>query len=172
MFDIYLFRHGEAERRARGGSDDARALTERGKAEVRHVAEGLRALGVRPDVILTSPLLRARETGAIAGEVLRPPSGARVCEALAPGGAQEALLDEIGRLDLSRLMLVGHVPDLGELASVFVWGSPEGAVALGKGGVIRVVAASLPPASRGELHWLLTADLLVRIAATAPADRR
>jgi phosphohistidine phosphatase len=172
MFDIYLFRHGDAEKRARGGSDEVRVLTTRGKVEVRQVAEGLLALGVGLDVILTSPLLRARETGAIAGEVLRPPSGARVCDELAPGGAHEALFREIARLDLPRLMLVGHAPDLGELASVFVWGSPDGAVAIKKAGVIRIVAAELPPAARGELRWLLTAGQLSRIASAPVADRR
>jgi phosphohistidine phosphatase len=172
MFDIYLFRHGDAERGAGGGSDEIRPLTAGGKIEVRQVAEGLRALGVALDVILTSPLLRARETGAIAGEVLRPPGGTRVCDALAPGGAHPALFSEIARLDLPRVMLVGHAPDLGELASVFVWGSPEGAVALKKAGVIRVVAPELPPAARGELHWLLTAEQLSWIAAAPSTDRR
>jgi len=164
MFDIYLFRHGDAEPRGPDGTDATRALTDLGRRSVREAARGLARLGVKLDVILTSPLIRARETGAIASEVLRPAGGAKVCEALGPGGTDGALFDEIAARKAGRIMLVGHIPQLYELASVMVWGGPEGAIALKKAGLIRVVTRGLPPSARGELHWLLTADQLGRIA--------
>jgi phosphohistidine phosphatase SixA len=57
-------------------------------------------------------------------------------------------------------MLVGHLPDLPELASLFTWGAPDGNIALKKAGVIRIITEALPPAAKGELQWLLTAQQL------------
>lgn len=165
MIDIYLFRHGDAETRGPDGTDATRALTLRGRTEVRDAARGMARLGVKLEVVLTSPLIRARETGAIASEILRPSGGTHLCDALGPGGTDRAVFDEISGRGASRVMLVGHVPQLYELASVMVWGGRDGAIVLRKAGLIRVVTGGLPPSARGELHWLLTADQLGRIAA-------
>ncbi len=94
MLDIYIFRHGEAEAKGKSG-DASRRLTGGGKAEVRRVAQGLARLGAEIDVILTSPLVRAEETAAIANDVLKPPGGVRACDALAPGGTNAALFKEL-----------------------------------------------------------------------------
>lgn len=163
MFDLYIFRHGEAQERGRG-ADETRALTGPGKAEVRRVARGLKRLGVNPEIILTSPLVRAEETARIAADILKPEAGLRICEALAPGGIHAALFKELSSLARSRVMLVGHQPDLGELASVLVWGSPDAGIPFKKAGVARIVTAHLPPAATGELRWLLTPKQLVMIA--------
>ncbi|MDP3938800.1 MAG: phosphohistidine phosphatase SixA [Deltaproteobacteria bacterium] len=152
MIDLYLFRHGDADPRGPDGSDATRALTDRGRIEVREAARGLVRLGVELDVVLTSPLVRARETAAIASEVLRPAGGTHLCDALGPGGSDAALFDEIAAQQGGRVMLVGHIPQLYELASVMVWGRPEGAIVLKKAGLIRVVTQGLPPSARGELH--------------------
>lgn len=167
VFDLYLFRHGDAAPRGPDGTDAARMLTDRGRAEVRESAHGLARLGVKLDVILTSPLVRARDTAAIAGEVLRPADGTRLCQPLGPGGTDRALFDAIAARGGGRIMLVGHLPQLPEIASVMVWGGRDGAIALRKAGVIRLVTAGLPPRARGELHWLLTAEQLGRIAGGA-----
>jgi phosphohistidine phosphatase len=164
--DIYLLRHGDAEARGPDGRDATRALTERGRTEVREAARGLARLGVALDVILTSPLTRAQETAAIAAEVLRPADGTHLCQPLDGSGTDDAVFAAIAAQDARRLMLVGHIPQLPELASVLVWGAPEAALALGKAGLIRIVTAGLPPSARGELRWLLTAEQLARIAAT------
>ena len=163
MYDFYIFRHGEAQERGRG-ADETRALTGPGKAEVRRVARGLRRLGVSPEIILTSPLVRAEETAKIAADILKPESGLRICDALAPGGAHAVLFKELSSLGRSRVMLVGHQPDLGELSSVLVWGSPYAGISFKKAGVARIVTAHLPPAATGELRWLLTPKQLVMIA--------
>ncbi len=163
MYDLIIFRHGEAQERGRG-ADETRALTGPGKAEVRRVARGLRRLGVSPELVLTSPLVRAEETAKIAADILKPEAGLRICDALAPGGTHAALFKEISSLGRSSLMLVGHQPDLGELAGVLVWGSPTGAISFKKAGAARITTAHLPPAATGELRWLLTPKQLVLIA--------
>ena len=166
MHDLYIFRHGEAQDRGRGGSDEARALTGPGKAEVRRVARGLRKLGVKLDLILTSPLVRAEETAQIAADVLRPAGGLRTCDALAPGGTHAVLFKELSSIGKSSVMLVGHQPDLGELVSVLTYGSPRAGVPLKKAGLARIVIDHLPPASTGELRWLLTPKQLSLIAGS------
>jgi phosphohistidine phosphatase SixA len=77
---VYLVRHAEA---APGEPDDLRRLTSAGRSAARKLATRLAAEGVRPDAVLSSPLLRARETAA---ELARP-FGSRVetDERLAPG---------------------------------------------------------------------------------------
>ena len=70
--ELYLVRHAIAEDRADAG-DDERALTEAGRAKMIRATQGLRKLKVRPDLILTSPLRRARETAEILAQGLTVP---------------------------------------------------------------------------------------------------
>src|SRR4029077_5174065 len=62
---LYVVRHAIAEDTAPSGGDAARRLTSEGRRKMEQVARGLRALGIEPDVILTSPLVRAVETTRI-----------------------------------------------------------------------------------------------------------
>ncbi len=82
--DIYLLRHGETDwnrtGRLQGHADTA--LNERGRAQVRETVEKLRDLGVRMDVIVSSPLKRARESAEIAAALLDYPKERIVVEAL------------------------------------------------------------------------------------------
>src|ERR1700689_4445795 len=59
---LYVMRHALAEDAAAGVDDAARHLTEKGRERTRAAAAGMRAMGIVPDVILTSPLARALET--------------------------------------------------------------------------------------------------------------
>ena len=69
---LYLLRHGIAEEQRPGKSDADRALTPEGIQKTKQAARGMRALGIRPDQVLSSPLTRARETAEIICEELRP----------------------------------------------------------------------------------------------------
>src|SRR5439155_19445626 len=81
---LYLVRHAEA---ADGEPDELRPLTAEGRRAARELGERLASEGIRPDAVLTSPLLRARETGA---EVARPAGlQAEADERLAPGATAE-----------------------------------------------------------------------------------
>ena len=69
---LYLVRHGIAQERLGGAvlNDSQRPLTDEGRAETRQVAHALRKLGVKAEVVVTSPLTRAKQTGEIFNEVL------------------------------------------------------------------------------------------------------
>jgi phosphohistidine phosphatase len=114
---LYLVRHAEA---APGHPDELRALTRAGRDRAREL--GLRLARERPrlDAVLSSPLLRARETAAAIAQA----SGLTVDvdERLAPGATTDDVRAAIsGRGD--RVVVVGHQPDCGEVAADLA-GSP------------------------------------------------
>ena len=105
---LVIVRHAEAES---GEPDELRALTEEGRAQAEALGERLREEGVVADVVLTSPLLRARETADALG--LRTPESS---EALRPGATAEAVREAVaGRGDT--VVIVGHQPDCGRIAA-------------------------------------------------------
>ncbi len=115
---LYLVRHAEA---ADGEPDELRRLTPEGRRAARTLGERLAAEGVRPDAVLTSPLLRARETGA---ELARP-SGldCEPDERLAPGArAEDVKAAAEGRGET--VVVVGHQPDCSRIAAALT-GGPE-----------------------------------------------
>jgi len=115
---LYLVRHAEA---ADGEPDELRPLTADGRRAARTLGERLAAEGVHPDAVLTSPLLRARETGA---ELARPVGlEPEPDERLAPGATAEsvrAAAEERGET----IVVIGHQPDCGRIAAELA-GGPE-----------------------------------------------
>ena len=113
---LYLVRHAEA---APGVPDELRPLTRAGRAQARELATRLAGEGV--DAVLTSPLLRARETGApIAREAGLAPV---IDERLAPGAtADDVLRAASGRGEA--VVVVGHQPDCGLVAAELLHASP------------------------------------------------
>lgn len=153
---IYFFRHALAEDNADGKLADAeRQLTAKGVARTEQAARFLDALGVRPGVLYTSPLVRAVETANILGERLR--LAVKVAPALAPGfnaEALEALLPGMG--DDDEVMLVGHEPDFSSTITAL---TGLGRVVVKKGGLARVDVVATAPL-RGSLVWLLTPKIM------------
>jgi phosphohistidine phosphatase len=115
---LLLIRHAKA---LPGEPDALRPLSPDGQAAARRLGEQLAAEGVKPDAILTSPLLRARETAAAVAAAL----GCEVepSEALAPGATVEGLSAAVaGRGET--VIAVGHQPDCGEIAAALTNGAP------------------------------------------------
>ncbi len=158
--ELYLIRHGVAEERGEAWPDDARRpLTEDGIAKMKKSARGLVRLGVAFDVVLTSPLVRARQTAEIvaAGFNTRPPIV--VVEALSPGGSAQAVLTDLeAHARRGRIAIVGHEPGIGELAARLA-GSRR-AFEFKKGAICRIDVESLPPAGPGTLKWFLTPRIM------------
>ena len=156
--ELLIVRHAIAVERgdAAFANDDERPLTPEGIHKFRAAARGLRGLGVKPDRIVTSPLVRARQTA----EILRDATATRVdldfSKRLAPGGDYAALLQEIGALGVERVAAVGHEPHLsGFLSYCLVGGSARGSFLLKKGAAALVLFDGPPAAGAGTLEWLL-----------------
>ena len=163
---LLLLRHAIAEDAADGQRDEERRLTGDGRRKLREVVEGMRALELPIDVILTSPLKRTRETAAVvaAGYELDD-AIVHDTPALAPGGGAEEVFAALrAHTSADAVLLVGHQPDLGELASTLLVGTP-GLVPLPfkKAGLAGISVASLPPRAAGTLEFFLTPGQLRRI---------
>ena len=150
---VYLVRHGRAEEAHAGLRDEDRALTERGRRELRETLA--RTRHVAPLRILTSPLRRARETSEIAVEMVGCPEAPIATPALVPDSTPEHVWADLAEHgDAGELMLVGHQPLLGAVYA-FLLGSPTLAIAVEPGsiGCINLERLTGPP--HGELCWLV-----------------
>jgi phosphohistidine phosphatase len=165
-YELYLIRHGVAEERGEKWPDDAkRPLTADGIRKLRKVARGLARLGVRLDVVLTSPLVRTRQTAEVVAAAFEPRPHMINVDSLAPGGAYPAILADLEKhARRSHVALVGHEPGIGELAARLI-GSRH-PLTFKKGAVCRIDVDSLPPNGPGDLRWFLTPRVLRVIKRT------
>ena len=160
MAELYLVRHGIAAERGPEWPDDTkRPLTHKGIARMRQIVEGLDDLGVELDLILTSPLLRARQTAHLVHQGLGGATPLEETTALAPGGAPADLIEYLrGRSKMSRIALVGHEPGLGQLAAFLV--GARAPFLFKKGGVCRIDFEKMPPTPPGSLVWFAPPRML------------
>ena len=167
---IYLVRHAIAADASADTPDSERALTAEGTRKMTRAAIGLRRLGIVPDVVLSSPLRRAQETAAVVVATLASELAVEIYQPLAPGTAPAELVRGLRPYRTVRhLMLVGHQPDLGELASYLLTGSAGLApLPFKKGAVAAIEVSSLPPRANGVLLWFLTAKQLGAIGSGRP----
>jgi phosphohistidine phosphatase len=157
---LYLIRHGLAEGRGTAWPDDARRpLTERGMTRLRKEVRALDAMGVALDAVLTSPLVRSRQTAEIVASGFDPRPPVVLVEALAPGGSAVAVIAALGQQSKrERLALVGHEPGLGELAARLI--GARRPIPFKKGAICRIDVDEFPPATSGTLRWFLTPKML------------
>jgi phosphohistidine phosphatase len=162
--ELYLVRHAPAaERGPDWPDDDARPLTPDGTAKFRKAVAGLAALGVQIDLVLTSPLVRCRQTADILADGLPGRPRVQALDALAPGGGHSAVIAEAARVaKRPRVALVGHEPDIGHLASKLL--GMRRAMEFRKGAVCRIDVDGLPPGGPGRLSWFATPRMLRRMA--------
>jgi phosphohistidine phosphatase len=159
-YELFLIRHGLAEERGDAWPDDTkRPLTEEGMTRLRKEARGLVRLGVTLDIVLTSPLVRARQTAEIIAAGFDPRPNLATIDSLAPGAPYAAVIADLEKhLRKGRIALVGHEPALGELAARLI--GTRHPIAFKKGAVCRIDVDTLPPAGPGSLRWFLTPKVL------------
>lgn len=168
----YLVRHAiAAPRGAAWPDDDERPLTRAGIERMTRAVQGLRALDVEVDVVLTSPLVRARQTAdLLAAGLDRRPRLLALAE-LAPGVAPDVTMRAVARATrAASVALVGHEPDLGTLAAWLI-GARE-PVPFRKGGVCRIDVGHWPAAPRGRLVWFAPPKMLRHAGRSLPAGPR
>lgn len=162
---LFIVRHAIAVPHGTPGvAEDDRYLTEAGIEKMKEAAAGLLEIGAVPELVLSSPLVRARQTADILLDVFGKKIRSTLTPHLAPGGSREELYQQIRKhQELGSLMLVGHQPSLGEIAGEIAWGSCEHYVELKKGGTCAIDLDQLNPVPRGVLRYLLTPAILRRI---------
>jgi phosphohistidine phosphatase len=161
---LYLIRHGLAAERGESFPDDAkRPLTARGIQRMKREGKALAALDVAFDVILTSPLVRTRQTAEAVASAFREPPPIVNAPSLAPGGTHAAVVDDLAKQAHRRkkIAIVGHEPDIGELAARLL--GVRKAIEFKKGAICRIDVTALPPTGNGQLKWFLTPRILRKI---------
>ena len=162
--ELYLVRHGLAGVSRPSRDDRSRPLTRSGVRRTRAVARRLLEAGLRVDTLLSSPLVRARQTADILCAVGLAPRP-ETFPPLAPGGDVAVFLRWLRRWQRKRkrrLGLVGHMPDLGAWAEVLLFGEARGRLVLKKAGVLGLaLPASGSPVGRCNLILLVPPRLLV-----------
>lgn len=164
--ELTLLRHGLAVDREDWGKqpDLARPLTAKGIRRLHRAARGLAALGVRPELVLTSPAVRARQTAEACAAALHvEPAQLRDEPTLAPDASPEDFLARLEELDAKEVVCVGHAPHLDEaLAALLGLRHGHGALALKKGGAALLRLRSSQPGD-ASLRALLSPWALRRI---------
>jgi phosphohistidine phosphatase len=156
---LYLVRHGIAQERLGGAilNDSQRPLTDEGREETKMVAQALKRIGVRADLVVTSPLVRAKQTGEIIHEVLGGKQDMKMTDSLAPGGSHSGVYKFLKQfIALEEIFCVGHEPDIGKLVAALTWAGSEMDIPFKKAGVCRVDVPDLPPSLPGTLKWFIT----------------
>jgi phosphohistidine phosphatase len=162
--ELLILRHAAAfPRDATRWPDDAeRPLTAEGVKKARRAAAGLKRITARPTRVLTSPLVRARDTATIFAQAARWPN-ALECAALSPGASPEEVLEALRREGgkLECVAVIGHQPHLGRLLALCIRGDARAeGFELKKSAVACVRFEGSPRAGQGALAWLLAPRML------------
>src|SRR4051794_28042580 len=160
--DLYLVRHAHAGDPARWTGDDARRpLSAKGRLQADTVARHLVSLAVDLDVIITSPLVRARQTADTIARALD--MAVQVEDRVAQGlsmSALERVLADAG--DPGAALVVGHDPDFSDLLANL---AGAGSIPFRKGAIARFEARRPLRAGDAILRWLIPPDALVQSRA-------
>lgn len=133
---------------------------------MRLIAQGLKALEARIDLVVSSPYLRAKQTARIVAKTFDLAKDKVILsEQLTPAGYADQLINEINEsyAEIGNIALVGHEPSLSSLASMLISGDPTLSLTLKKGGVCRLSVESLQYGRCATLEWLLSPAQLVEI---------
>ena len=150
---LYFLRHG-----ASGPADagEAQELTDDGRALLEAAAPLWRRLNLRPDLIVSSPLPRARQSAELLATAIGAPAP-EVDDRLAAGADWSAMAQVLAdRPDVRRVCYVGHEPDLSSAISELTGAA---SVRIRKGGLACVEFPGVPEPGAGELAWLVDPDL-------------
>jgi len=169
--ELYILRHGEAGQRSSQASDRVRPLTSAGKAEILEIAKALKIIGLKFDLVVTSPLKRAYETAMIVSEIFKIGDKVQTWNELAPEGKRIEVYSKISQLrEDSAVLIVGHQPLLGEIVNDIIHKGKSSPcnLLLKKGGLVRIRLQSKSNIPKGELRWILSPRILRNIHKKNP----
>ncbi len=149
--NLILLRHGKADDHHPDG-DFSRALVEKGRKQARRAAKLLKAADLLPDIVLTSPLVRARQTADEFCDTAGIP-GATIQGWLACGMSPETAMAELAAFhDFKNVAIVGHEPDFSGFIQ-WILGANGGSIEVKKGAIACLQVN--PPSQRGTLVYLI-----------------
>lgn len=160
--EIYLMQHGQSFSKE---ADPERSLTPEGEIQIEASAQALQKMGLGFDLVVTSPKKRARQTAEIVAQKLDYPiNEIKVTETLQPTApAPEAIAFLKAYEDKGRVLLAGHLPSLGEIASDLLSEGSKVSIHFEMGGLCWI-DVDLVEGGPGELRSYLRPDQLRLIA--------
>jgi phosphohistidine phosphatase len=160
--DVILFRHGIAvEREDWHGKDADRPLTDKERKRTKQSEQGLTVVGLSVTHLLTSPLVRARESAEIIAACLRPRATARVCDELLPEAPPEKTMSLLSGFPARSVVLcVGHEPHLSRLAGYLLSGKDMEGLSFKKAGACLIRLEEGVAGGRGCLDWWMPPAVL------------
>ena len=159
--DLYILRHGKAEPYGQEyPSDHLRPLMEKGKKRTKRSVKGMKAVDVNVDLIVSSPILRARQTAEIVHKGLGLAEPIEFSDALASGSVTGVMSAVQAYYSYDGVMLVGHEPTLSELISTMSSGMYHVAFDLKPGGLCKLRVDTTRVAQAATIEWFVTPKLL------------
>ena len=156
--EIILVRHAKAETRDPNSwpDDDQRPLTAEGRAEQRAAARAMKKMGIKFDFLLTSPLLRARETADLLAKGYRWTEAPQIAEEMGHEYSVGAVVKLLAKFPPDSVVaLVGHEPDLSDLTGAMISKDRDVNITVKKSGVVGIEFDGQAEAGKGTLLFHL-----------------
>lgn len=152
---LYLVQHAQA---ASKDMDPERPLTERGRRDAEKVAAFLKPLGLCVDDLWHSGKTRAAQTADILAAAIEVTRQTTAREGLSPNDDITAIREEIEAAQRD-IMLVGHLPFMGKLASLLLAGDASAStIAFRQAGIVCLESSG---ENQWQINWMVTPELLV-----------
>ena len=158
---LYVLRHGKSDWEATCGTDAERPLKRRGRRAARTIGRFLTHIGEPPDLVISSPAVRARTTAELAASAGTWTADIRIEPRLYESNPLRvlAILRELDE-SLGRVCLVGHQPTCSEVIALLCAGSPPSFPTAALARIDLVDPWSKSAAGDGTLQWLVTPRLV------------
>jgi phosphohistidine phosphatase len=161
---LYLVQHAEAKREE---EDPSRPLSERGLRDINRVASYVSKLDIKTDKIFHSTKLRAKQTAEILFEYLKTGKGVSETDGLSPLDSPDIWAERLKDISVD-VILIGHLPHLGRLASLLLCGNAEiNALSFKMAGI---VCLEREETGTWSLRWMLTPEIVVGEKDMGPCD--
>lgn len=163
---LYIVRHAEAENMPPAASDEERALTDKGRESVPPIGKLLNLLEIAPDIIWTSPVLRARQTAdLLAGSLSKKPPIEEL-DYLGCGSDFNDLRKALKECSHEDLVIVGHMPFLGECVQYWMTGHAHPGMNVPKASCICLEARGFNRANM-NMKFMLTRKMIEQLTRSA-----
>ncbi len=154
---LYIIRHAWAEECSIDQDDYDRRLTKKGRKRFERFIRYMQDFGLEIDLVVTSPLVRTRETAEIIVDTLKTPR-IEIHDSLAPGSNWKKIAEWTAEENVARVAWVGHAPCVGRFVAKAIGGG-DASIRMQKGAIASICLENgfVQP---GELQWLVTAQVI------------
>lgn len=163
MKELYMIRHGIADKREEDIDDEARELTKKGKDKMKAIAQGLKDAGIRFDAIVSSPLVRTAQTAEIIQKCCSDGKDIIMTDLLKPGATFDPLVEYLNTVEGDSVAIVGHEPFLSGFASYCLSQKKNSFINIKKGGIALLETDGPIKPGHCKIDWLLEPNQIIKL---------